>query len=104
MRSPAFSKDDGKTLVGPAATGSAGESRNPHGAFVRFQQRLHALAERGVPATGVIEVRRALLGWQFHRRVKDGGFPLVGFAHETTVLRLPDKARFGKKKGQYSPL
>ena len=31
----------------------------------------------------LLEVRCALLGWQFHRRVKDGGFPLVRFAHGT---------------------
>jgi hypothetical protein len=49
-------------------------------------------------------VRRALRGWQFHCRIKDRGFPLVGLAHELSVLRLPDKARFGKKKGQSSAL
>ena len=58
------------------------------------------MAERGVPGTGLIEVRRALLRWQLHRRVKDGGFPLVRFAHAIRFLPLPDKARFGKKKGQ----
>jgi len=42
---------------------------------------LPALAERGVAATGLVEIRRTLPGWQFQRRVKDGLFPLVRFAH-----------------------
>ena len=74
--------------------------QNLTGALVGFQQSLHALAKRSVAATGLIEVRCSLLGWQFHRRIKDGGFPLVRFAHGTIALRLPHKARFGKKKGQ----
>jgi hypothetical protein len=70
------------------------------GAFALFQQRLDAPAERGIAVTSVIEVRCTLLGRQFHRRIKDGGFPLVRVAHGNTILRLPHKARFGKKTGQ----
>jgi len=68
--------------------------------LARFEQGLDALAQRRVAAAGLIEVRRALLGRQIHRRVEQGGFPLVGFArgHGMTILRLP-QSEIREEKG-----
>jgi hypothetical protein len=53
--------------------------------FAGYNQSLNPLAKRRIAATDLVEVGCALFAWQFHRRIKEGGFPLVGLAHGDTV-------------------